>query len=174
MKPAWDKLMKKFANSETVVVGDVDCTAAGKELCGTVGVQGYPTIKYGDPSGLEKYEGGRTFKDLVKFAGTLKPSCSPSNIDLCDEAQRKEIEDIQSLPDEELAASIKEGEDAIKTAEKFFETELEKLQATFKKLQEDKENTIAEVKASGLSLKKSVHAAKLKAASAPKKEKDEL
>jgi len=171
MKPAWDKLMKKYKDSETILIADVDCTAGGKDLCSTIGVQGYPTIKYGDPSSLEKYEGGRTYKDLEKFATTLKPSCSPSNIHLCDDAQRKEIEDIESLSDEELATSIQEGEDAIKAAEKLFETELEKLQASFKQLQEDKEKTIADVKASGLSLKKSVRAAKLKA---PKKEKEEL
>jgi len=170
MKPAWDKLMKKYKDSETILIADVDCTAGGKELCSTVGVQGYPTIKYGDPSSLEKYEGGRTYKDLEKFATTLKPSCSPSNIRLCDDAQRKDIEDIESLSDEELATSIQEGEDAIKAAETLFETELEKLQATFKQLQEDKEKTIADVKASGLSLKKSVSAAKLKAGSAPKEE----
>jgi len=174
MKPAWDKLMKKYKDHASILIADVDCTAAGKELCSTIGVQGYPTIKYGDPSSLEKYEGGRTYKDLEKFAATLKPSCSPSNIDLCDEAQRKEIEDIESLSDEDLVAAIEEGEAEIKAAEKLFETELEKLQATFKQLQEDKEKTIADVKASGLSLKKSVRTAKLKAESATKAPKDEL
>jgi len=68
MKPAWDKLMDKFKDSEEVLIADVDCTAAGKDLCDTHGVRGFPTIKYGNPSDLEDYEGGRSFEDLSTFA----------------------------------------------------------------------------------------------------------
>jgi len=52
----------------------------------------------------------------------------------------------------------------IKAAEKLFETSLEQLQAQYKKLSEEKEATIADVKKGGLSLKKSVKNAKMKAA----------
>ena len=61
MKPDWDKLMDAFAGSETQLVGDVDCTAAGKPLCDSVGVRGYPTIKWGDPADLQDYNGGRDY-----------------------------------------------------------------------------------------------------------------
>lgn len=33
MKPAWDQLGDEFAGSSSVVIGDVDCTADGEELC---------------------------------------------------------------------------------------------------------------------------------------------
>ena len=56
MKPAWDKLMDDFAGNPGSLVADVDCTAEGKPLCDSNGVEGFPTIKYGDPSNLEKYE----------------------------------------------------------------------------------------------------------------------
>eukprot|EP00493_Phyllostaurus_siculus_P014484 UN14708 len=56
MKPAWDKLIKEYKDSTTALIADVDCTAAGKPLCDANGVQGFPTIKYGNPSALEKYE----------------------------------------------------------------------------------------------------------------------
>lgn len=174
MKPAWDKLMKKYNGHDSIVIADVDCTAGGKALCNTIGVKGYPTLKYGDPASLEKYEGGRTYKDLEVFAATLKPSCSPNNIDLCDDVQRKEIEDIQNMPEDELKADIRKGEKAIKDAEKHFEKELENLQATFKKLQADKEKTEAAVKGDGLSMKKAVRAAQLKAAKAKEAVKEEL
>ena len=59
MKPAWDKLMAEYTDSSTILVGDVDCTADGKSKCEDVGVQGYPTIKYGSPDDLQDYEGGR-------------------------------------------------------------------------------------------------------------------
>ena len=97
MKPAWDKLMDAFADSKTALVGDVDCTAAGKPLCDSNGVQGFPTIKWGDPSALEDYQGGRDFDGLKKFADeNLKPMCSPSNIDLCDDDKKKQIKDTSS------------------------------------------------------------------------------
>ena len=59
MKPDWDKLSAEFADSKTVVIADVDCTAGGKSLCEEIGVRGYPTIKFGDPHNLEDYKGGR-------------------------------------------------------------------------------------------------------------------
>ena len=33
MKPDWDALGDEYADSKTVIIGDVDCTAAGKPLC---------------------------------------------------------------------------------------------------------------------------------------------
>lgn len=179
MKPDWDKLMKQFKDHATILVADVDCTAGGKELCNTVGVKGYPTLKYGDPNALEAYEGGRTLADLKKFAAGLKPGCSPANIDLCDDAEKAEIEKVQALSDEELAESIKTGESEMEAAEKNFKEELEKLQATYKKLSDDKDAKIAAIKDAGLGLKKSVQAARKKAAkdakkAAKKAKKDEL
>merc|ERR1719449_331923 len=98
MKPAWDKLMKLFKDSTTAGVFDVDCTAEGKDLCETHGVQGFPTIKYGDPSALEDYEGGRDFDALKKFAEeNLKPMCSPSNMDLCDDDQKAELKTLMEM-----------------------------------------------------------------------------
>ena len=84
--------MDAFADSKTALVGDVDCTAAGKPLCDSNGVQGFPTIKWGDPSALEDYQGGRDFDSLKKHAETkLKPSCSPTNLHLCDDAKKAEV-----------------------------------------------------------------------------------
>ena len=39
MKPAWDKLMEEYKDSETVLV-DVWTALAGKPLCDEVGVRG--------------------------------------------------------------------------------------------------------------------------------------
>ena len=64
----------EFAGSATQLVADVDCTADGKSLCETVGVRGYPSIKWGDPSDLQDYQGGRDFDALKNFADeNLKP-----------------------------------------------------------------------------------------------------
>jgi hypothetical protein len=160
MKPAWDKLMTEFAGSKDALVADVDCTAEGKDLCSEHGVQGFPTIKYGDPSNMEDYQGGRDYESLKAFADeNLKPMCSPSNIELCDDEARAEIEKYSSMSSEELDGIISEGEKGLQDAADTFDSELKKLQANYEKLVEDKEASIAAVKASGLSMAKAVKAA---------------
>jgi len=160
MKPAWDKLMTEFKDHKEVLVGDADCTADGKSLCEEVGVQGYPTIKFGDPSALEDYQGGRDFDSLKKHAETkLKPSCSPSNLDLCDDAKKAEIVKLQAMSESDLESAISGKEKEISAAESNFKSEVEKLQAKYKGLQEEKEAAIKAVKDSGLGLMKAVKAA---------------
>jgi len=167
MKPAWDKLMKNWNKGDrlkTSLIADVDCTAEGKPICEEVGVKGFPTIKWGDASALEDYEGGRDYDALKAFAKeNLKPRCSPSNIDLCDDEKKKEIADIQAMPAEELEKAIEDKKAEIKTAEETFEAELKKLQDTYAQLQKDKDATIAAVKASGLGLMQAVQKAASKA-----------
>lgn len=78
--------MEEFKDSPTSLIADVDCTAAGQSLCEKNQVQGYPTIKHGDPTDLQDYQGGRSFEDLKKFAEeSLGPSCGPKHLDLCSE-----------------------------------------------------------------------------------------
>jgi hypothetical protein len=171
MKPAWDKLMKNWNKGDRVktsLIADVDCTAEGKPLCEQVGVQGFPSIKWGDVSNLEDYQGGRDYDALKKFAKeNLKPMCSPSNLDLCDEDKKKEIATFQALSDDDLSAKIEEKKAAIKNAEDTFSEEVKKLQDTYKQMQEDKDNTLKEIKQSGLGLMQAVQAA-------AKKGKEEL
>jgi len=159
MKPDWDKLMDAFAGSATQLVADVDCTAEGKPLCDANGVRGYPTIKYGDPSALEDYKGGRDYKSLEKFAKEkLVPMCSPKNIDLCDDEKKAEISKFQSMSAAELDALISEKEKELDEAESTFKSEVQKLQDTYQKLMADKEDKLQEIKDSGLGLMKAVKA----------------
>jgi hypothetical protein len=164
MKPAWDALMAKYDGNAQILVGDVDCTAAGKPLCDSNGVQGFPTIKHGDPANLEAYEGGRDAKALEAFASGLKPSCSPSNIDLCDEEGKAKIATVQALSDDELDAQIAASDKKAADAESHFKTELDALQASYKKLTDDKEAILAEVKASGIGMVKAVRSSRKSAA----------
>jgi len=162
MKPAWDALMKEYADHKSILVADVDCTAGGKPLCDAQGVKGFPTLKHGDPSSLEAYEGGRDAADLKKFASGLKPSCSIANLALCDAEGKNKIEAVMALSDAAIDTFIESGEKKMKDAEATFDSELEKLQATYKELMATKEATLAEVKESGLGLYKSVKAHKAK------------
>lgn len=161
MKPDWDKLIGEFASSDTKLVADVDCTAEGKPLCDANGVQGFPTLKWGDPSDLQAYEGGRTYDDLKKFAEeNLKPLCSVSNIDLCDDDMKANIKKYQDMSADDLAALVEVEETKLSDAEAFFKAEVEKLQATYQQLSKDKDDAQAAVKESGLGLMKSVFKSK--------------
>merc|ERR1739841_14731 len=127
------------------------------------GVKGFPTLKYGDPTSLDDYQGGRDFSSLSSFATeNLKPMCSPTNIDLCDDDKKAQIEKLMALSDDDLSSAISEEEKKLEAAEEDFKNEVQKLQEKYQSLMAEKDEKIAAVKASGLGLMKSVKAAKAK------------
>lgn len=170
LKPDWDKLIADFEGSATQLVADVDCTAGGEPLCNDHGIQGFPTLKWGDPSDLQDYNGGRSYEDLKKFADeNLKPLCSVKNIDLCDDEKKAQIEKYQGMSVDDLKAEVEKEEGKIEDAEATFEAEVQKLQEKYEKLSQEREDAVAAVKAGGLGLMKSV----MKSKEAPEA-KDEL
>lgn len=163
MKPDWDKLMKEFADSESALIADVDCTTEGKSLCEANGIRGYPSLKWGDPAALEDYQGGRDFKTLKKFAeDKLKPMCSPSNLDLCDADKKAEIEKFMAMADDDLNKAIEEKESELTAAEEEFKTFVEGLQNQYQEGMKKKDETLDAIKESGLGLMKAVKVAKKK------------
>jgi len=166
MKPDWDKLMDAFADSTTQLVADVDCTdEVAKPLCETHGVKGFPTIKWGDPSDLVDYQGGRDYDSLKKFADeNLKPVCSPSNIDLCDDAKKADIEKFMAMAPADLDAAIAAKDAENDDAETEFKAFVEGLQKSYEEATTAKDAKLEAIKASGLGLMKSVKATKAKAA----------
>lgn len=161
MKPDWDKLMRSYNKSKrgkTGLIADVDCTGEGKPLCEEHGVKGFPALKWGDPSALEDYQGGRDYDTLKKFVlENIKPMCSIANLDLCTEEKKNEIEAFQALPVDQLRTQVKEKEDAMKDASDKFDKEVETLQGNYKKFGETKKETIDQIKSSGLQLMKAVY-----------------
>jgi len=169
--------MTEFTDSKTAVIADVDCTAEGKSLCDEMGVQGFPTIKYGDPNDLQDYKGGRKFDDLKAFASeNLGPQCGPGNLDLCDDAKKAEIAKFSAMSAAELDTFIQEATTKIEQLEADFKTFvgtldkqveeagdkkdeiMPKLREEYGKKNSEKEAAVAEVKASGMGLAKSVKA----------------
>jgi len=108
MKPDWDKLMGEFSANPSVLIGDVDCTESGKDLCEKHGVQGFPTIKYGDPDEMKSYEGGRDYAALKAFAETsLGPQCGPGdNYKLCSDKVKAKIDKFSKMSADELQKKI--------------------------------------------------------------------
>jgi len=167
MKPDWDKLVEAFSGSATVVVADVDCTAGGKAKCDEVGVRGYPSIKYGDPDDLQDYKGGRDYSALKTFADGLGPLCSPANLDLCDDAKKKQIEEFMALGSEKRQQMIAEKEAEAAKLESDFKASVDGLQKQYSEANEAKDKDVEAIKNSGLGLLKAVN-------NFEKKEKTEL
>jgi len=159
MKPAWDKLAEEFKDSKSGVIADVDCTAAGKDLCSEKGVRGYPTIKYGDPNNLEDYKGGRDFDALKKFAEeNLGPTCGPANLDLCDADKKAQIEKFSAMSAADLQAAVDEKVAAQDKLETDFKEFVEGLQKSYTEANEKKDKDVEAIKSSGLGLMKAVAA----------------
>lgn len=145
-------------------MADVDCTAAGKPLCDSNGIKGFPTIKYGDPSDLQTYEGGRDEKALKTFAETkLVAMCSVKNQDLCSDEKKAEIAKFMAMSVGDLEKAIDEQEEQLKTIEADFKKSVEGLQKLYEGYTKEKEEKMAALKDAGLGLMKSVKASKAKA-----------
>lgn len=160
MKPDWDILSKEFDGDDVKLIGDVDCTAAESEaLCKTYGVKGFPTVMYGDVNNLQEYQGGRDIDSLREHAKTkLVPSCSPKNIDLCDDESKLIIEGFMSMPVHVLDGEISTLQDGLTAADTEFETGVKALQAKYEELQETQKRQIEEINSRGLNMMKAVKA----------------
>jgi len=134
MKPDWDKLGQAYADSDSVMIVDVDCTAAGEATCQKMGVKGYPTIKYymaGKNPGKD-YNGGRDFSALKSFVGTTldkavcnvvtKKGCQKSEVEWIEKMEVKSLAEIQeslkSKTDELSAINSEQKQAAKEHAEK--------------------------------------------------------
>lgn len=168
MKPAWDSLMDEYSSSETVLVADVDCIGTGKELCDTVGVKGFPTIKWGDPAALEDYQGGRDLDALKKFAAELKPGCNVATHENCDDEQTEAVTALKKESVNDLEQKVKTHDKAKADIESTFKEGVQSLQKQYETLSKTKDGELDDLaKSSNIGLVKSVLAFK-------KSSKDEL
>jgi len=139
MKPDWDSLAATYEDSKTVIIADVDCTAAGKSLCDKFGVRGYPTIKYFNPPDEEgeDYKGGRDLPALKKFVESdLGPGCSVDTKDNCSADQLKDLEKYISMDATERATKLETMKTELKASEDAHNELLKVLQAQFKESQD--------------------------------------
>jgi len=157
MKPDWDSLGSDYADSKTVIIADVDCTAGGKPLCDKFGVRGYPTIKYFNPPDEEgeDYKGGRDLPALKKFVESeLGPGCSADTKENCSAEQLTELQKYIDMDAGERESKLTSMKEALTKAEEEHNALLKTLQEQFKtsqdaleKLKEDSAPTIKMLKA---------------------------
>jgi len=109
---------------------------------------------------VEDYQGGRDYDSLLKFAEeNLKPMCSPSNLDLCDDDKKAEIEKYQAMGAEALSKEIAAKEEEQATLEKEFQDFVQGLQKQYQEANEEKDAKLEAIKESGLGLMRAVKAA---------------
>lgn len=111
MAPAWNQLGDAFnAESSSVLIGDVDCTADGQSLCEEFGIGGYPTIKYfvdGDTTTGQDYQSGRDYETLEKFVhDTLEVKCNIQNPADCSDKETKYLEKMKAKSSADRQAQI--------------------------------------------------------------------
>jgi len=161
MKPAWDSLMNEYESSETILIADVDCIGEGKALCETVGVKGFPSVKYGDPAALEDYEGARDLATLKTFAADLKPVCNVATLENCDESQSTTIGELKKDDIDALESKVKAHDDEKTSIENTFQVGVKGLQSKYEKLTKEKDVSLGVLaKSSNIGLVKGVMAHK--------------
>lgn len=109
MKPAWDQLSREYDTSDSVIIGDVDCTVE-KELCQKWKVEGYPTVGYfTQETGQKKldYSGGRDFDSIKRFTeSTLQVELCRLDGSNCNEREVKYIAKYASKSADEASQEM--------------------------------------------------------------------
>jgi len=163
MAADWEKLANDYTGKDNILIAEVDCTLdENDDLCDFHGVQGFPTIKHGDPTALEEYDGGRQYDELAEFAKEeLKPSCSPSNLDLCNDEEKAFITKFQAMSVEVLDDAIDEVEELLDLNEDKMDEEVEKLRDLYDEVTKKYEKQAKELsQEKGLKYMKAVLATK--------------
>ena len=159
MAADYEQLAAAHSSVSTKLIAEVDCTAEESEpLCKEAGVQGFPTLKYGNPASLSDYDSGRDFESMNDFVtNELKLSCSPDNMDLCSDEEKAAIEVVQNMAVEDLEEQIKKADEALAAADKVLEDGIEGLQEKYEAMNEAHEQEVQKVKEENdYSMKKAV------------------
>jgi len=143
----WEKLGDEITNPN-ILIAEVDCTDEdSNETCETNDVEGFPTLMFGDGGFLDGYDGSREYDDLLKFANeTMKPSCSPSNIEMCDAEQKADIQKYMVMSLEDLEAEIQSIEDMLDEFDDSFEDSTLFLEDEYVKIEEEAERKKSQAK----------------------------
>jgi len=135
MAADWEKLADEWAGNEVGLVAEVDCTIdTNAPICREV-KEGYPTIKYGDPTNLIDYDGSGSYEALATFAKeNLGPICSLTSLKNCDDTKKEFITKFQKMSEEELEEAINDVDNKLVQADQDLEDEIDKLQERYDEL----------------------------------------
>mmetsp|Transcript_32798 Transcript_32798/g.77351 ORF Transcript_32798/g.77351 Transcript_32798/m.77351 type:complete len:247 (+) Transcript_32798:129-869(+) len=149
MAADWDKLGAAFEGHDVALIGEIDCTSPdGDSLCEQFNVEGFPTLKWGEASGPEDYDGGRDFGSMKAFADkyVTKPVCSVFKISECSEAEKASIAAVEAKSDDELMEVAHNLSERVQEAEHNFEMEVDKIQKKYEQLTEELNSSLDQIK----------------------------
>lgn len=141
LQPHWDRLLEAYHGSlsTTVLIAEVDCAGTGEVLCTRFGVKGYPKLKWGDPSDLQDYNGGRFYEEMKKFADeNLVPQCNLEKLNLCTDEQKAQIMKYLGMSVEELNAEATKEEERLIAAEEGFQENVRLLRLKYDQLAKER------------------------------------
>lgn len=150
MAPDWDKLAKEWEGHEVGLVAEVDCSneqkGGGKSLCKHLKIDSFPTLKYGDPTDLWDYDGGRSFEELNEFAKeNLVPRCSIENFELCDDNTKLQLKKYVAMDKSELKKLVEKEKKKLEDAEKEFKKSTDALTLQYEIAEKTRRKAIDEV-----------------------------
>jgi thiol-disulfide isomerase/thioredoxin len=162
----WDRLAEKWKGHTVGLVAEVDCTDhvdGGKKLCNYLGIESFPTLKYGEPHDLDEYEGGRSFEELAAFAEeNLVPVCSVQNLEKCDDSMTELLKNLLAKDQAELQQSIEEEEKKLELAQAKFQKAVDNLTKQYEAAEIERRKAIDGVMEGHLGLMRQVMAARAK------------
>ena len=162
LAPHWERMAEEWSanNTQTVqthsvdqvaLIGEVDCTAEEEEAwCIELGVTGFPTLLYGDPSHggmfLREYNGDKTYEALSAFANaTLQNSfCSPGNIDPCSVQEQAQFKEYWNMSLSDLRARLERRREEIDLVHSDFDSKFQVMQKEYNVLAKKRELAVLE------------------------------
>ena len=130
LAPDWERLADDWKDSSTGLIAQVDCTdPAAESLCDEYGVDGYPTLIYGDAYSPELYEGDRDYESLAAFAQEHLTNipCSLRNLAACPPEIQTVIQQLRDTSRQDLLIMEQAIDAELDQAEDAYETAMEQL-----------------------------------------------
>jgi len=134
MAADWARLENDFADHKVAMVASVDCSEEENDsICEDFGVEGFPTIAWGDSHSASPYTGGRDYASMKKFADKkiVYPVCSILTIGACSDAEKADIAFVEEKTDAELLEVVNKFKEVVKEEEKAFGKWVEDLQKSY-------------------------------------------
>ena len=164
LAPHWERMADEWATNQKSnndgpadkerlgLIAEIDCTQENEEAwCIELGVTGFPTLLYGDPSNggifLQEYNGDKTDDALTEFANSILSTafCSPGNIDPCSSEDKTRFQEYWDTPLLELKARLEQRNAQIELVHKEFDSQFQVMQNEYNALAKKREVASLEV-----------------------------
>ena len=137
IKAAWEVLQEEYESNSNLIIGDIDCDEYSA-FCEDYDIVGTPTILYGHRLDLNEYGGDVSFAKLKQFTkdylldvSNKGGFCTPDNVDVCSDKDKKLIESLMKMSMEELEEMTRNMKNDEERGEIDFQLEMDKLQTIY-------------------------------------------